>query len=349
MKIYIETYGCVANQDNANIIKGILKGYNFTNNPKQADIVIINTCTVVQTTEKRMLSRISKYKNKKTIVTGCLATQKELIKKTNPKASIINTHNISKIKQALKKQVELTNKTKENKAKLPKIQNKDYGICQISTGCKGKCSYCITKLEKGDIYSFPVKDIISNIKESIKQGKKTIYLTSQDNGAYGLDKHNQSQLPNLLKEILKINKDFKLRIGMMNPQHVLPTLKELISIYKNKKIIKFIHIPVQAGSNKVLKTMNREYKIKDFKKIVKKFRKKIPDLSISTDIIVGYPTETEKDFKKTLKLIKKIKPEVLNISRFASRPKTKAAKLKPLSTKITKRRSLELTNLFNKL
>jgi threonylcarbamoyladenosine tRNA methylthiotransferase CDKAL1 len=347
MKIYIETYGCTSSEDNANIIKGMLsKKHQLIQDPKKADIVIINTCTVVQTTENKMFSAIEKYSKKKVIVTGCLAIQKDKIKERFPNVSIINTHNITNIEKAITKKVELITKRKETKANLVKSQNKDYGIVQISEGCKSSCTYCITKLEKGYIHSYPVKEIVEGVKSSLAQEKKLVYLASQDNGAYGLDYSKKSQLAELLKEVVKIKGDFQIRVGMANPQHIKPILKDLIEVYKNKKIKKFLHIPIQAGSNKVLKDMKRGCKVKDFKKIVKEFRKAFPGISISTDIIVGYPTESERDFQKTVKLIQRVKPEIVNISRFASRPKTLAAKLKPLPTQETKRRSTILTKIF---
>jgi len=268
--------------------------------------------------------------------------QKELLQKEAPNASIINTHNITKIEQAINKQIILTKQRKEVKLSLPKSKN---NIIQILQGCKGNCNFCITRLEKGRLYSYPKSKIIQEFKKAITKNK-VIYLTSQDNACYGLDKNHHSQLPELLNEILKIKGNYKIRIGMMNPTHTLPILKELITVYKDQKIIKFLHIPVQSGSNKVLKEMNRFHSVEDFKKIVKLFRKAIPDITISTDIIVGYPTETELDFQQTLKLLKQIKPEVLNISRFTSRPHTLAAKLKQLSTEIKKQRSRISANLL---
>ena len=136
---------------------------------------------------------------------------------------------------------------------------------------------------------------------------------------------------------------------MMNPSGIVIYIEKLIEIYKDKKIMKFLHIPVQSGSNKVLKEMNRNYKVEDFIKIVNKFRKNIKNITISTDVIVGYPTETEKDFNETVKLIKKIRPEVLNISKFGARPGTLAAKLKPLKSEIVKERSVKLTKVYKNI
>ena len=133
---------------------------------------------------------------------------------------------------------------------------------------------------------------------------------------------------------------------MMNPEHVIKYLDELIEIYKNPKIIKFIHIPLQSGSDKVLKDMNRNYNIKQYKAIFNKYKKEIPNVHIITDLIVGYPSETEKDFKETLNIVKELKFNVINISKFSPRPGTKASKLKQLTSQKIKKRSVLLHNLY---
>ena len=148
------------------------------------------------------------------------------------------------------------------------------------------------------------------------------------------------------KEIIKIEGEFVVRVGMANPEHVKKYYKELAEVYKNEKIMKFLHIPIQSGSDKILKEMNRKYTIEEFKEIVNHFRKEIPGITISTDIIVGYPTETQEDFEQTVELFKELKFGVINISKFASRPRTKASKLKQLDTKIIKERSVELTKTY---
>ncbi|MEM4245459.1 MAG: radical SAM protein, partial [Candidatus Nanoarchaeia archaeon] len=191
------------------------------------------------------------------------------------------------------------------------------------------------------------KEILGEVKKAVKEGCTIIKLTAEDTGCWGKD--IDEKLPDLLGEILKTEGNFKIRLGMMNPNHAIEFLDELIKIYNNPKMIKFIHIPVQSGSNKVIKDMKRDYKVEDFKKIVKRFRKEVRGINIATDIIAGYPTETEEDFKKTLELIKEVKPEVLNISKFAPRPKTEAAKLKQLRTEIIKERSKYLTLEYKKL
>jgi len=151
----------------------------------------------------------------------------------------------------------------------------------------------------------------------------------------------------LLKEIVAIDKKFMIRIGMMNPNHALEMLNDLIEIYKNEKIFKFIHIPVQSGNNDILKMMKRKYTVEDFTKIVDTFRNSFDKITISTDIIAGFPTETKEQFQESVRLIDRIKPDVVNISRYSARPGTDAAKMEQLKGEETKERSRSLTQSFD--
>ncbi len=356
--VYIETYGCSANQNNTEIMSGLLQqaGLFITKNPKIADIAIINTCIVKGPTEQRMVNRIKSLSKrfKKLVVAGCMPdTSAETIRQLAPNSTIVGSHHIKDIAKAVKgiaenKITELTGQQNEVKLCMPKIsQNRVTGITQILEGCLGRCSYCITKLAKGNLFSYPEDKIITNIENDIKSGCKEIWLTSQDNAAYGLDK--DSNLPSLLQKILSIKGRFMLRMGMMNPNNIMPILEELIECYKSEKMYKFLHLPLQSGSNSVLKDMKRQYEIKDFLRIVKAFNKNFLDLSISTDIIAGYPTEREEDFQATLEIVNQIKPDILNISKFWSRQGTEASRLEQLPAEIVKERAIKLMNLHKKI
>ncbi len=344
MKIYIENYGCSANYNNGEIIAGLLKkaGHKLTSE-RAADIIILNTCTVKTPTENKILKRIRQVK-KHLIVTGCMpSAQADLIRTANPNATLIGIHHIKDIVKAVKNKQDMINKRKELKLCLPKIRkNKIIDIVQISEGCKGNCSYCITRLAKGKLVVYPDHEIIKEIESAIKEGCKEIWLTSQDTAAY-------PNLPLLLNKIARLPGEFKIRLGMANPNNVLPILNPLIRSFSSEKIFKFLHIPVQSGNDQVLRSMNRYYKIADFKKIVREFRKVYPEITIATDIICGFPGETEKQFDDSLRLIEEIKPGVLNISRFWPRPGTEAENMKQHPSWLTKERSKQLTKLFNQI
>ena len=350
MKIFLKTYGCQSNIADSEQISGILKKarYKIINSLKEADIVIINTCSIKLPTQNKILDFIKKIpKNKILIVGGCLPFALDLRKHSNNISAIFNTNSITKLPIIIKNLKDELPKEKENKINIPRIRkNKDIAILNVSQGCLGNCDYCSAKLARGDLKSYSIKEIKKEFETALKENCKKIYLTGQDLGCYGFDIN--TNLIKLLKELIKIPGDYKIRIGMINPNYALKFLKDLIQIYKSDKILPFIHIPVQSGSSSLIKKMNRYYTINDFKIIVKTLRKEIPNITIATDIIVGYPLETEKDFEKTIELIQKIKPEVLNISKFSSRPKTKASKLKQLSSNLIKERSKKLTEIYNK-
>ena len=343
MKIYIKTFGCQLNYSDSEVIAGILKqnGFDIVNNLNQADIIIINSCGAKSVTQNRILDFIKTIKNKEIFVGGCLPKMIKLKGVTG----IFDTNTILELPEIIKNRYSKFSDKKENRLNKPKIRiNKEIAIVPISQGCLGNCNYCSVKFARGSLKSYKPEDIIQEIKTALKEDCKKIYLTAQDTGCYGLDIN--TTLPSLLKEILNLKENFQLRLGMSNPHYIKKYKKQFIPIFKDKRIMPFLHIPVQSGSDKILKEMNRQYKIKDFIDTVNFFRKNISNMNIATDIIVGYPTETEQDFNKTYNLIKKIKPEVLNISKFGPRPKTEAAKLKQLHTKIIKERSKKLTYLF---
>jgi MiaB-like tRNA modifying enzyme len=287
--------------------------------------------------------------------------QKDLCKTKLSKYSTFGTNNIKDVNEIIdsiqenKILFKCNNEQDIKKIELPtKSKNKFIAIIPISEGCIGNCSYCKTKQARGNLKSYHPEQILNKIQDSLNKGAKEIWLTSQDTSCYGFDIN--TNLAKLLKKIIQIPKQFKIRIGMGNPNSFLKIIDEYLNVFKedqknNKKIYKFFHIPVQSGSDKILKDMNRYYTIKDFKRLIRKIKRKIKKPFIATDVIVGYPIESEKDFEKTLKLIKWLKPEMLNISRFWVRKGTKVDKLnyKKLPTKLVKQRSTITTKLFHQI
>lgn len=349
INIYVEVYGCAVSQGESEIIAGLLQkaGFEIVKNIEISDIIIIVTCYVKKITEQKLLFRIEdiqkKYPDKKLIISGCMPEiDHNKVISIAPNASIVSTHHITKIAQAVQKtlkgkKVELLGESKEIKLCLPRIRkNPIVDIVPISSGCNSNCSYCCVRFAKGKLFSYPKNKILDEISSSVKTGCKEIWLTSQDNAAYELDTHERSQLPELLKKISAVDGNFFVRVGMMNPNHVIKILSELISAYNNKKIYKFLHLPVQSGDDKVLKDMNRPYSVEDFEEIVSSFNESFR-FQLWTDIIVGYPTESEEQFRNTLKLIKRVKPDYVNVSRYGYRPNTPL--LKTLKTEVLKERS----------
>jgi len=348
MRIHIETYGCSANINNSEIIEGMLlkAKHRIVSSEKDADLVIINTCIVKGPTENRMIKRMQEIR-KPILVAGCMVdAEPEIIRKIRTDAILVGLNNLSNINKAIKEKRNFTGKEREEiKLKLPKKnRNKAVEIVQIAEGCLGNCSYCITKIAKGKLFSYPERLIVDAVRKS---KAKEIWLTSQDCGAYGLD--IGTNLANLLRKILKLKKEFRLRIGMMNPNHVAKIIDELIETYRDERVFKFVHIPVQSGNNEILLRMNRNYKAEDFIEIVEKFRKNFPAMTLSTDIICGFPMETDEQFEDSCKLIEKIKPDIINISKFWPRPKTVAAKMKQVDVETRNKRSKMMKQISRKI
>lgn len=354
---YIETYGCSANQSDSEIMSGILSRAGFTvitdeRTAKSADLLILNTCIVKAPTEQRAFFRIGELQKlgKPLIVAGCLAqSQPARVRAAAPRASIVGTHAVTNIAKVAAKILsgQRIEDLGDGAAKVcqPKSRrNPVIDIVQINEGCSGHCTFCGTKAARGDLVSYPVENIIKEIVSAKAAGCREFWLTSQDCGAYGLDA--DTNLARLLKEITeKVAGKYFLRVGMANPTYVKAHLSELIEAYQGPQVFKFLHIPVQSGSDKVLKDMKRGHSSSNFIEIVAAFRKAFPQIQIWTDVIVGYPTETEEDFQSSLDLIASVCPDYVNVSRFGARPGTEAAKLKPLKTEVLKDRSRRMSAL----
>lgn len=347
MKIYIETYGCTANKNDESIIKGLLieNNYEIEKSIDRSDVLILLTCTVIENTEQRMLSRLSYFKetNKKVIVSGCMASvQRDLVSSIIPDATFLPPRNIYHIVDLLENKVTVF--SDHPKTGFEKFYDGVIAPIGIAEGCNYSCSYCITSIARGKLNSYPIEGIIGDIKNATQKGCREIQLTAQDTAQFGFDKG--VSLTDLLRNISKIDGNFRVRIGMMNPQSVLSKLDELIDVFEDKKIYKFLHIPVQSGDNEILKIMNRKYSAHDFLKIVDCFRNKYQDITISTDIIVGFPGESEQQFQNSINLIRNIKPDIINITRFSARPNTHAKTIPDrIPTDIVKNRSVKLTKI----
>ncbi|MFX0072406.1 MAG: tRNA (N(6)-L-threonylcarbamoyladenosine(37)-C(2))-methylthiotransferase [Candidatus Hermodarchaeota archaeon] len=361
---YIETYGCTSNKADSYIISSILKkkGYIQTS-IEEAEFIIINTCAVKEQTENKIKERLkqldtiySKYPKKHIIIAGCLPHIAPNCVKTIQKiiptnSAIIDLDNINdipeifaKIKKGQKNLI-LKSDLKIDKAKylIDYPKEKITGIIPISEGCKGRCTYCCVKNARGKLKCYNPQHIIENAKYQLKQGIKQIYLTSQDCSTY---QYKDYDLYDLVRSITDLPYKFYLRIGMINPNFLIDNFNQLISIFNLKKVYHFLHIPIQSGSNRILNLMKRTYIIPQIIGKIDKLRTKFPYLTISTDIICGFPGESEYEFYRTINFIKWLKPEILNISKFTTRPGTEAKRMKQIDSKTIKDRSIRLSNVF---
>jgi threonylcarbamoyladenosine tRNA methylthiotransferase CDKAL1 len=352
MNIYVETYGCTANKADEALLLGLLKqdSHRIIDNVEDADLIILLTCTVIGTTEQRMISRLKVFEKtqKKILVSGCMAAvQSHHITALIPNAIVFPSHSIQHIKYIIKYDIKKGESKKLNEPKktsLPKCFNTVYAPIAIAEGCTRSCSYCITHFARGNLHSFSPQQIINDVSSALKQGCKEIQLTAQDTASYGLD--TGSNLGALLTRICSMKKPFRVRVGMMNPATTQRNLEPILTAYRHDNIYKFLHLPVQSGDEIILKLMKRGYTVKEFQTIVNRFRNAFPSLTLSTDVIIGFPTETEEQFERTIQLITRIRPDITNITRFSARPLTTAKTMDGrVPTHIVKERSQHMTKV----
>ena len=352
MNVFIRTFGCSLNQADSIIMENLLKkeGLKIVKSARNAGIIIINTCAVKEPTENKIVRYISEIPgNKKVIIAGCLTRTRTKLLKEKFNHSLIGCDNLKDAIKAVKGDVkESLKREKMCKVGVVPIQkNKVIEIIPVCEGCLGECSYCATRMARGELYSYSEDNIIKHLNDALQRGVKEFWLTAQDTGAYGLDIN--TNIIKLLQKIVRLNSWFKVRIGMMNPSHAYKARKELGGLLINPKIFRFIHVPVQSGSNKILKLMKRNYTSEEFAEACNYLRSKVKDLTISTDIIIGFPGESEKDFLQTIKLIFEVKPEIVNVSRYWKRENTPASRMKQLAPDIVKRRVREFMKIYNQM
>ena len=292
--------------------------------------MIINTCTVIEATERKMLRRLKTFADRDLYVTGCMPlVQMDLIS-TVCAPRIIHPDEIH-----------------ERAGGVGSPGAGAIGVVQVANGCVGRCSYCITRLARGRLRSAPAEDILDAVRRLVASGAFEIQLTGQDVAAWGIDRGES--LPDLLQEISDIPGKFAVRPGMMHPGSVHRILDPLIDAYASPKIFQFLHLPAQSGSDAVLDRMKRRYHAADIVEIVDSFRKRYPDMMISSDFITGFPGETDEEFEQTLDLLRRTAFVKVNIPRYSRRPGTPAAALKDLPERIRKDRSRRLLSEANQI
>src|SRR3990172_9435193 len=355
-KIWVEAYGCSASFADSEMISGLILngGHTLAKDISDSDLNLIVTCSVKDATANKMVNRIKRLKSKPLIIAGCLPkAEKSTVEKFGPHASLLGPNSIGKTLDVIsstlkgKKRIELED-SDVTKVGLPKVRlNPVVGIVEIASGCMSECTFCQTKLSKGDLTSYRIGDIVRQVETEINEGCKEIWLTSTDNGCYGFDIN--TDLPTLVKAVSGIPQDFMIRIGMMNPMYMPRIKEELIKSYDSDKAYKFLHIPVQSGSDKVLNDMKRGHTVKTVREVIKKARERFADFTISTDVIVGFPSETKKDFEKTVEFINEIRPDMVNLSKYSARPGTEAAEWDQIEASEVKSRSKVIFDLINQI
>lgn len=359
--IYIKTWGCTHNSSDSEYMAGQLAayGYTLTDDKQKADLWLLNSCTVKNPAEDHFRNEIDagRKSGKAIVIAGC-------VPQGAPKSQFIQGLSIIGVQQ-IDRVIEVVEETlKGNTVRLlgqkrlaghklggaslllPKVRrNPLIEIIPINTGCLNQCTYCKTKHARGELGSYPPDEIVARAKQSFSEGVCELWLTSEDTGAYGRD--IGSSLPELLWQLVDvIPEGCMMRVGMTNPPYILEHLEEMSKILNHPRVYSFLHVPVQSGSDAVLADMKREYNCADFEHVVDFLKARVPGITIATDIICGFPTETEDDFKETLSLCEKYKFPSLFINQFFPRPGTPAARMPRIPPQEVKRRTKQAWELF---
>ncbi|KAL7293888.1 hypothetical protein TKK_0012620 [Trichogramma kaykai] len=359
--IYLRTWGCTHNNSDSEYMAGQLAeyGYNLTTDKEIADLWILNSCTVKSPAEDHFRNEIEAGRKlgKHVVVAGCVpqgAPKTGFLKGL----SVIGVQQIDRVVEVVEETLKgntvkfLSKKKVAGKKSggasllLPKVRkNPLIEIIAVNTGCLNQCTYCKTKHARGELGSYPPEEIIERAIQAFEEGVKELWLTSEDTGTYGKD--IGTSLPELLWKLIEVIPDgCRMRVGMTNPPYILEHIEEMSKILQHPKVYSFLHLPVQSGSNVVLNDMKREYRREDFEHIVDFLREKIPRITIATDIICGFPTETDEDFEDTMSLCRKYKFANLFINQFFPRPGTPAAAMTQIPAKIIKQRTKVLSEFF---
>ncbi|ESP88409.1 tRNA (N(6)-L-threonylcarbamoyladenosine(37)-C(2))-methylthiotransferase [Candidatus Halobonum tyrrellensis] len=339
---HIETYGCTSNQGESREIERRLRdaGHRPADGPAGADVAILNTCTVVEKTERNMLRRAEELAEETAdlIVTGCMAlAQGEQFRDAGVDARVLHWEEVPS--------AVLNGECPTPASDTEPILDGEVGILPIARGCMSNCSYCITKHATGRIDSPPVEENVEKARALVHAGASEIRVTGQDTGVYGWDT-GERKLPELLDRICSIDGEFRVRVGMANPGGVHGIREELAAVFAdNEKLYNFIHLPVQSGSDDVLDEMRRQHRVGKFRETVETFDAALDEWTLSTDFIVGFPTETDADHELSMELLAEVRPEKVNVTRFSKRPNTDAAGMKGLGGTVKKERSKAMSEL----
>lgn len=369
-KYCVVTYGCQMNLHESEKISGILSGMGMSavNEPENADVVVFNTCCIRDTAERRALGNIGKMKELKKknknlliVVTGCMTQQNGFAENMKERYQyvdvILGTHNISDLENQIRIRL-------EKKKRVAAVLDTDGYIddettpvtrtsfpnawVNINYGCNNFCTYCIVPYVRGRERSRDMKSIISECEKLINDGYKEITLLGQNVNSYGNDVPDENvNFANLLREVAKIDGKFRIRFMTSHPKDLTEDVVK--AIRDNDKICNNIHLPIQAGSNSVLKNMNRRYTREHYLGLIDMIRRYLPDCGITTDIMVGFPYETEEDFLDTMDIVEKVRFSTAFTFIYSVRKGTKAAEMPQIPYEIKQNRIKRLITRQNEI
>lgn len=360
-RVHIETYGCSFNQSDSEVMAGVLResGFVVVADPAEADVIVLNTCTVKDRTYRNFEKRFADLRTAAGIGSGPALVLAGCIPKANTRAAMLegvaavgpdmldqvaNVVEAASRGQALRRLERAAPEDVRRRGRLPvERRHPTIEILPVASGCLSACTFCQTRLARGRLVSFRPGDLIERARRAVDEGVREIWLTSQDLGAYGRD--GGTPLARLVEGICSLDGDFLVRLGMTSPIWVWQDLGDWMRLLEHPKVFKFLHVPLQSGSDAVLAAMKRGNTVRQFEEIAHAFHERFPEGTLMTDIIVGYPGETEEDFAQTLDVIRRLRPVAVNRSRFSARPGTAAARLHPIPPPVVSERSARLLEL----
>jgi MiaB-like tRNA modifying enzyme len=357
---YLETYGCSLNTADSDIIVGRLHamGFSQVSESDKADVIILNTCGVKEPTEDKIIYRLEQLSNGllPVVVTGCLPkiSIKRIMDSLPNFSALLGPQSIESlgpiIERVLQGENGIIHLEPDKDSKLRYFEGPPESvICTIPIceGCLGDCAYCAVRFARGSVKSYKIEEIQKLVERCIHLGYREIRLTAQDAGTFGHD--TNERLVDLLRTLSTVSGDHRFRLGMFNLNLVSGFLLEFLTVIDSPNFFKFFHIPIQSGSNRILSEMHRHYHIQEFEESVSAIRAQFPKATIATDIIVGFPGETQDDFEESCAIIKKLRPEIVNISKYGDRPDTLASKSnEKVDTALKKNWSRELSQIVSK-
>ena len=354
-KLYIETLGCQMNKSDSERIKGIMSHFGYIDaDENDADFLIVNTCSIRKLSEDKAYSKLGNWGARKKAgedikigICGCVAQQEKenLLKKFPYIDLVFGTHNIYELPELLKQEgriCAITN-TPVSEKEFEIIRTKGINAwLPVTEGCNNFCTYCVVPYTRGRERSRSLDNIIKEAKEILSKGHKEITLLGQNVDSYGKDLKNGPDFGDVLYELDKLEGDFRIRFTTSYPTDI--TDKVINTVKNGKKICECFHIPMQSGNDRILKMMNRRYNVEEYSKIVKKVQNEIENVTVTSDFIAGFPSETEEEFQDTIKMIKELSLDYANTAAYSPRPNTPAGKMtdKFIPDDIKKRRLFEL-------
>lgn len=356
MRVYVESYGCSQNQgEGAGIARDLsARGHELARAPAGADVGILVTCGVIGPTEGRMVRRWQALAARvpRVVVTGCLVPLRtDLMRGAGRERTtfvpIREQDHLPALLDSWASDAALSRPTP-----FPTAEPTPPAIAEevvIAQGCTSGCTYCFSRLARGRLSSVPVAEVLRRAGDATARGVREIRLTGLDTAAWGEDLPGPERLPDLLRAVAALPGGFRIRVGMMSPQSLEPHREDYLDALAEGPAYRFLHLPLQSGSDRILDAMRRGYPSALFRRQVEDARSRLPDLHLATDVIVGFPGETEEDFRATEELLEHVGPETVNVTRFSARPGTPAARLPALPPRVAKRRSRSIAALRHRI